>query len=368
MKDLMRKKKISKKSHQPHKFICKEIYDHIIWHHISECLDDAVAVSIKNSLADRLHYDLEPHCFLYYTKSCGLAFTRSSELLEQMFLVLLNLLLICMWKLTVTLFSVTLVLWCNTLLWRSQFQVHLFHHESNTEYVVAAMHDIQQILCTEICDAFRSIDNEQAKKQMNKTFHENNRGITENSALLGSRNHSLTTSAVSTKHLPPAAAKAPAIDPEPHLSLQTTGYMTNKLPGATASHDQHYETKFDEDTPPLSTEETRKNVKPVPKEKDVDSLLQSYQKTQRTPTAVRNTSQPHVQDKTKSPSKTVPSSSVNKSHKSLPRRACLVHHKDQYHLDNNLLSQPKATKFLVKVRTEISPGRFMAKLELQCSR
>ena len=91
------------------------------------------------------------------------------------------------------------------------------------------------------------------------------------------------------------------------------------------------------------------------------------QKTQRTPTAVRNTSQPHVQDKTKSPSKTVPSSSVNKSHKSLPRRACLVHHKEQYHLDNNLLSQPKATKFLVKVRTEISPGRFMAKLELQCS-
>ena len=380
MKDLKRRKKISKKSHWPYKFICKEIHDHTIWYHISKCLDDAVAVSIKNSLADRLHYDLEPNCFLYYTKSCGLAFTRLSELLEQMFLVLVNLLLFCMWKLTVT--SLCVTLWCNVLLWRnygSHFQVHLFHlvildypfyhHESlncslNTAYVEAVTHDVQRMLSTEVFDVYRSIGKEQAKKQLNKNFHENNRGITENSGLLGSSDQSLAASTVTTKHLPSALEA----ETKPDLSLETSGYVTDKLPGATASHEQHYETKFDEDTPPLSMEETRKNVRPVPKEKDVDSLLQSYQKTQRTPTAVRNTSQPHVQDKTKSPSKTVPSSSVNKPHKSLPRRACLVHHKEQYHLDNNLLSQPRATKYLVKVRTEISPGRFMAKLELQCSR
>ena len=68
------------------------------------------------------------------------------------------------------------------------------------------------------------------------------------------------------------------------------------------------------------------------------------------------------QDNVKSPAQTVPSSSVSKSHKSLPYRACLVHHKEQYHLDKNLLSQPRATKYLVKVRTEVSSGRHMAKL------
>ena len=228
--------------------------------------------------------------------------------------------------------------------------------------VEAVVYGVQQLLSTEIHDIFRSINNEQAKKQIDKNLHENNH---ENS---GSSNHSLATSTLTSKYLPPAKSPALETGPKPDLSLQTSGYVTDKLPGATASHEQHYETKFDKDTPPLSKEEARKNVRPIPKEKDVDSLLQSYQKTQRTPTAVQNTSQPHVQDKTKSSSKTTPSSSVNRPHKSLPHRACLVHHKEQYHLDNNLLSQPRATKYLVKVRTEISPGRFMAKLELQCSR
>ena len=378
MKTSVRKKKINKESHWPYKFICKESSNHIIWYHISKYLDDAVATSIKISLADHLHYDLEPNCFLYYTKSLGLRFTRLSELLEQMFLVLVILFLICMWKLTFTLFSVTL--WCNVLLrinYEPHFQVHLFHlvtkrldhnslyyHEYYSSNIEAVTHDVQQILSTEICDVYRSIGKEQAKKQMNKNLHESNCGNTENSGLLGSSNQSITISKVTTKHLPPALET----NSKPDLSLETTDYTTNKLPGATVSHDQHYETNFDEDTPPISKEETRKNVRPVPKEKDVDSLLKSYQNAQVTPTAMQNTSQPHVQDKIKPPSKIVPSSSVNKSHKSLPRRACLVHHKEQYHLDNNLLSQPRATKYLVKVRTEISPGRYMAKLELQCSR
>ncbi|XP_065920931.1 uncharacterized protein [Dysidea avara] len=50
-----------------------------------------------------------------------------------------------------------------------------------------------------------------------------------------------------------------------------------------------------------------------------------------------------------------------------PRKACVVHKYEQYSLDPKLLSLPKATKYLVKVRTEISPGRFMAKLELHCA-
>ena len=366
----------------PHKFICKEGgFNHM--NILSNCLCDAVASSVKLSLTDYMLYDLEPNCFLHFTKSFGLGFTRLSKLLEQIVLVLVNLLLICMLKVTIMLFIVTL--WCNVLMWRncgSHFRRYLIHlvtkrvyHRSlwdhgslndsrNIECVEAVTHDVQQMLSTEICDVYRSIGKEQAKKQMDKNLHESNRGNTENSGLLGSNNNSLATSKVTTKHLPPALETESKSD----LSLQTTGYTTNKLPGATVSHDQHYETNFDEDTPPISKEETRKNVRPVPKEKDVDSLLYSYQNAKKTSTELRDTSQPHVQDTTKSPSKTVPSSGVNKSHKSLPRRACLVHHKEQYHLDNNLLSQPRATKYLVKVRTEISPGRYMAKLELQCSR
>ena len=355
----------------PHKFICKEGFNHVTCYHVlSNCLCDAVAASVKLSVADYLVYNLEPNCFLHFTKSFGLGFTKLSKFLEQIVLVLVNLLLICMLKVTIMLFIV--MLWCNALLWRNYVKKYLIylatkgvdssslwdHGSLNDLWSVeceAVTHDVQQLMCTEICDIFRSTGKEQARKEIDKNLYEKNYGITENSGLLGSSNQSITTSkATTTKYLPPTESKP----------LQTTGYMTNKLPGATVSHDQHYETKFDEDTPPLSMEETRKKVRPVPKENDVDSLLQSYQKT---PTAVQNTSKPHVQDKTKSPA-TVPSSSINKSHKSLPRRACLVHHKEQYHLDKNLLSQPRATKYLVKVRTEISPGRYMAKLELQCSR
>ena len=96
---------------------------------------------------------------------------------------------------------------------------------------------------------------------------------------------------------------------------------------------------------------------------ELNLLLQSYLKKPPIP-VTGNISSQLIQDKVKPPARTVPSLSITKSHKSLPRRACLVHHKEQYHLDNNLLSQPRATKYLVKVRTEISPGRFMAKLEL----
>ena len=123
---------------------------------------------------------------------------------------------------------------------------------------------------------------------MDKHLHEANFSITEDSGLLGSSNQSLTTSAApqvfSTKHLPPA------LDVEPDSSvIKPTSYTTDQLPGTTVSHHQSYETNFDEDLPPVSTEETRKNVRPVLKENDVDSILKSHQRTQITPKAI-----PHV--------------------------------------------------------------------------
>ena len=53
---------------------------------------------------------------------------------------------------------------------------------------------------------------------------------------------------------------------------------------------------------------------------------------------------------------------------SKPRKACFVYGNEQYSLDAKLLSLPRATKYLVKERTKISPGRFMAKLALHCAR
>jgi len=367
----------------PYKLICKTSFDHILRHHITNCLHEAIVVSVKVSSMDHLLYDLESNCALHYTKSLGLGFTRLSKLLEQMFLVLVNLLIIYVWKVTITMFS--LILWCNVFLWRScnQVMAEIFDNSSDNVKCIKAVTHVQQLSSTEICDLFRSINKKHAEKEMNKNLHVSN---FEASGLLGSDTQVLAKSTTPnvTKHLPPAVkAVPPKVDSsliqqscsytEPNASCSdvtpTTGYTTSKLPGATASLDQHYETNFDEDMPLLSTEETRKNVRPVPKEKDVDSLLQSYQKGQINSTATTGNIPPLlIQNKTKPSAKTVPSLSVNKSHRSLPRRTCLVHLKEQYHLDHNLLSQPRATKYLVKVRTEISPGRYMAKLELCCSR
>ena len=236
---------------------------------------------------------------------------------------------------------------------------------------------VQPKLFPEYTDIIRG-DHRNTKQEMDKNLHDSNFNQGSN-MLSSSRQHSIQSDF--NKYLPPTlepvTRRNPSLDTNPkshakqHFggTVETTGYTTDKLPGAIASHDQHYETNVDEiDAPPLSMEETRKSIKPAVKKNDNDSALQSYQLTHITPTATTNVLQPLVQDKTKPPAETVPSLSVNKSHRSLPRRACLVHLKEQYHLDHDLLSQPRSTKYLVKVRTEISPGRYMAKLELHCSR
>ena len=95
---------------------------------------------------------------------------------------------------------------------------------------------------TENYDLFRSIEKKHAKKELDKNLHGVRFNTTEASGLLGSNDHSLTKSATSkvvTKHLPPA------VEVERDASLiKATSYATNQLPGATGSHDQHYETDF----------------------------------------------------------------------------------------------------------------------------
>ena len=307
--------------------------------------------------------------------SSSVALTWLSGWLEHSYFLLVTLLICCPLKVTVFIFN---SMW-SKLCFQNECIIEILDHSNSTCFLSSAVDCVEaQTVSTsyvENISLFRSFGDKKAEKELNRNVHKNNEA--EASGLLHSSD-SQHLSPVTTKHLSPTLEAAPKADlfgqqkssdtKQNTVSIETTSYTTNILPGATASHDQHYETNVDTDVPPLSKEETRKNVRPVLKEDDVDSILQSYHKAQITPTAITNVLQPLVQDKTKPPVKTVPSSNVNKSHRSLPRRACLVHLKEQYHLDHDLLSQPRATKYLLKVRTEISPGRYMAKLELQCSR
>ncbi|XP_065920927.1 uncharacterized protein [Dysidea avara] len=142
--------------------------------------------------------------------------------------------------------------------------------------------------------------------------------------------------------------------------METTSYATSTLPGTTESCSQHYGTGFDKDHP-LSREESKKYVQLVPKEKDIGTILESHHTDE-----ISLMKSSYLQVTTK-PS-AIPRTSTNVGRpQRFPRRACVVYKNEQYSLDHELLSLPRATKYLVKVRTEISPGRFMAKLELHCA-
>ena len=143
-----------------------------------------------------------------------------------------------------------------------------------------------------------------------------------------------------------------------------TGYTTSVLPAATGSLYQHYGTDCDTDLL-ISKEERRKDVRVVPKEKDVDLLHESHRKDK--VSSRKNPSSKLQAKPSAKPSAKHGASNVDRPPR-FPRRACVVYKDEQYSLDAKLLSLPRATKYLVKVRTEISPGRFMAKLVLHCAR
>ena len=228
---------------------------------------------------------------------------------------------------------------------------------------------------------YYSITRSQDKKQANKEIHKNLQAgalpFTEEK-LAGSSSQQpvppqSSTTNTSTKHLPPSLEVATPVLGATNDSLtgqdqtggltEATGYTTSSLPGATVSHFQHYGADFDKDQP-LSREERRKDVQVVSKEKDVDTILESHRKDQissskKLSSELQATAKPSAKPRT--------SANVDRPPR-FPRKACVVHKNEQYSLDPKLLSLPRATKYLVKVRTEISPGRFMAKLELHCAR
>ena len=221
----------------------------------------------------------------------------------------------------------------------------------------------------------RSHDDKQVKKELNKNLQEGIGSFTEANLGAGSQSAAPPRSSATNKHLPPTLEAATpgqgtTLNNEPLPGqdqagghTEATGYTTGTLPGATVSFSQYYGTDFDKDQP-LSREERRKDVRVVPKEKDVDSILEARHKDE---ASSRRKLPPELQATAKPSTKPKTSANVDRPPR-LPRRACLVHSSEQYSLDPKLLLLPSATKYLVKKRTEISPGRFMAKLELHCAR
>ncbi|XP_065919506.1 uncharacterized protein [Dysidea avara] len=222
--------------------------------------------------------------------------------------------------------------------------------------------------------AMRSQGSKQAKNELSKNLQGSIGSFTEDN-VGGSSGYSTVPpqSSTTNKHLTPALEAA---IPDQRATLhnesltgqnqaggltEATGYTTSTLPGATVSVSQHYGTDFDEDQP-ISREERRKDVTVVSKEKDVDSILKSHRKDE----ASRKKLSSELQATAKPSAKPRTSANVDKPPR-FPRKACVVYKNEQYSLDPKLLSLPRATKYLVKVRTEINPGRFMAKLELHCA-
>ena len=230
--------------------------------------------------------------------------------------------------------------------------------------------DVQYIRST-----VRSQGGKQAKNELSKNLQEGIGSFTEDN-VGGSSGHSTVPlqSSTTNKHLT-LTLEAAAPDQRATLNnesltgqnqagglTEATGYTTNTLPGATVSFSQHYGADFDENQP-LSREERRKDVTVVSKEKDVDSILKSHRKDE----ASRKKLSSELQATAKPSAKLRTSANADRPPR-FPRKACVVYKNEQYSLDPKLLSLPRATKYLVKVRTEINPGRFMAKLELHCAR
>jgi len=141
----------------------------------------------------------------------------------------------------------------------------------------------------------------------------------------------------------------------------TEGDSDQKLTVTSNVTEATYGADFDAEFPP-SKEEKRKDVKVVPQEKDIESLHKSHRKDK-----VSSKKKPLSGLQAKSSAKLGASSIVHRPPR-FPRRACVVHKDEQYSLDAKLLPLPRATKYLVKRREEISLGRFMAKLVLHCAR
>jgi len=247
-----------------------------------------------------------------------------------------------------------------------------FYGEFNFSCACICVEECSKCVVRSYVNITRSLGNKQAKKEVSKNLEAGSIPFTEEK-LTSSQSPvptQLRTIDTSTKHLPPSLETASlgvgatngsfTVQDQASGLTEATGYTTSTLPGATGSHFQHYGTDFDKDQP-LSREEGRKDVRVVPKKKVIDTILEAHRTDQvkKLSTNLQATAKPSAKPKT--------SLNVDKPPR-LPRRACIAYKNEQYSLDPKLLSLPRVTKYLVKVRTEISPGRFMAKLELHCSR
>ncbi len=161
--------------------------------------------------------------------------------------------------------------------------------------------------------------------------------------------------------------------PKELYGLKLTDYVydpmfTNELPQATGTENTINYGIGDEYLE--STEESRKKgIRSVPDERKVDELIQQSPKKPAETVPVDLTAQGQQKAAAGATPILNETSFIQFSPSStwLPMRACLVFNNEQYRLEANLLSQPEATKYLVKTRVEIEPGRYLTRLFLKCS-
>ena len=255
--------------------------------------------------------------------------------------------------------------------------VPCFITSDEQKFDVEIVSDKRHAVIYDVTSEYRATNNQQVKKEMGNLLQGNTAtGFVATSPPLAK---SSTTN--SHKHLPPNIQVVSQTklntrpgnvtadlqsDADQHLTsnvVGATGYTIDRLPDVPATLHQYYGTDFGAEKP-LSKEEKRKDVQVVPKEKDVDSILESHHKDE---ASSKKKLSSELQATAKPSAKPRTSANVDRPPR-FPRKACVVYKNEQYSLDPKLLSLPRATKYLVKVRTEISPGRFMAKLELHCAR
>ena len=219
-------------------------------------------------------------------------------------------------------------------------------------------------------DVTRSHDMVQSKKQMESNTNGVKVSKSEDGACHSNNPPPTRQSGVtaSNKHLPSASTAPPETTGTSQQNDcsndkdagHCSGYTTATLPGATVSLQQNYGIEFDKEQP-VSEEEKRKNILP-PSDKKADYFIEALHKDQ-----LSVPGEPLLQSQ-----KTLAKSNSNTSFVDrpprFPRRACVVYKDEQYSLDAKLLSLPASTKYLLKERKEICPGRYVAKLELHSAR
>jgi len=267
-----------------------------------------------------------------------------------------------LWSNVVQLITWTFVVWTLFATWYNIRSQSRGDEEQVGVAISSTILPVQEQAVEKVADTFRSHRNKEANKEINDTVQQ---GVKLTNCEENGAGGSSQLTAKSNSHLPPAVTQLDSLLSKPEFCREgqqkssltnSTGYTTSRIPGATQPLTQQYITDFDKKQP-LSVEE----ISCISNKKSACDVQHKKQCTG-TNKVPPSTSQWTSQKTGK------PAANLSNTQKPFPRRACLVYKNEQYSLDPKLLSLPRVTKYLVKQRTEICPGRYVAKLQLHCAR